>query len=257
MDDAREPVLATLRARVEAASLIGLAEAVDAFLGDDPARIARVLAAWEANDDGELPRLTSGCWTALAPVGAARPPGEAPLVLEGLLAGAAVGQQAVADALHECRDRAARIPLAPALPATGGGDLLTELWRRALIAAVADYWALVTESVKRARPAIVAGDHAETTRLLRAEQLQMVQAAERVEVLAARVADIEQLEEAEQERGIAEPALAQAPRGDPVPAQALARRSKREIFHRWAPVLFLALSTWLALGVLYLILTRT
>jgi hypothetical protein len=257
MDDAREPELATLRARVEAASLIGLAEAAEAFLGDDPARVARVLAAWEANDAGELPRLTTGCWTGLAPVGAARPPGEAPLVLEVLLAGAAVGEQAVWDALRECRDRAERIPPAPALPGAGGGDLLSELWRRALIAAVADYWALVTESVRRARPAIVAGDHAETTRLLRAEQPQMFQAAERVEVLAARVADIEPPEEPEPEPGIAEPALAQGLPGDLVPAEGLPRRSKREIFHRWAPVLFLALSTWLALGVLYLILTRT
>jgi hypothetical protein len=274
--------LAALRARLEAVNLRGLTEAVDAWLGEAPDQVSHVLAVFQAQAHGDLPRMTSWCWSALAPLALALPPGPAPRTLDELLAGVHAEAQVALDALRDCRRRADCVPPAPALPAEDG-HLVTETSQRALVAAVADFWVLLADIYTRARPVLLSQGYRETCRVLGIEQTGLHGVCERIEVLATRAT------------GIALPPdssdAGQPPRGEETFAAFLdeagaaggdrrrgsrradrlrsiqhassssaagSRRSARPLngFRRWAPIVFLILATCVAIAILFFVLGR-
>jgi hypothetical protein len=183
-----EAELQGLRLRLEAVNLRGLANAVDALLGERPAEGCQVIAAWELAQSGELPRLADQCWAALAPIGISTPPGPAPRVLEGLLAGLYAETTIRLDALKDCRARAERVPLFPTL---GSAGELRGLWQRALVSALDDFWVCMVDVYARARPFLLQWNRAEIVRFLELERVRLAEHAERIKALANCVAGAE------------------------------------------------------------------
>jgi hypothetical protein len=274
--------LAALRARLEAVNLRGLTEAVDAWLGEAPDQVSHVLAVFRAQSYGELPRITSWCWSALAPLALTLPPGPAPRTLDELLAGVHAEVQVALDALRDCRRRADCIPPAPALPAEDG-HLVTETWHRALVAAVADFWVLVADIYTRARPVLLSQGYRETCRVLGIEQTGLHGVVERIEVLATRATGIALplgssdagqqscgedafdafLNEAgatggDRTRGSRRADRLRSVQHASGPSAAGSRLSARPLhgFHRWAPIVFLVFATCVAIAVLFFVLGR-
>ncbi|MGH8933354.1 MAG: hypothetical protein ACRDZO_22640 [Egibacteraceae bacterium] len=256
-----EDDLVALRVRLEAINLHGMAEAASALLGDSPGDVAFVLASWHIRSYGELPRLTSPCWKTLVPLGLSLPPGPAPRVLDGLLAGVHAEGRVLLDALQECRDRADAVPPQGPLP-LAGDHLVAELWRRALAAALADFWALVSAIYAHARPAVLAGDYADSCRVIGIERTSLHAVMERIGLLAHRAV------------GVEPPSVVAVPEPD-VPPLLLTEEPVTEVTweppaevgnpprpvsaedlldHEWAPIVFLIVSTWIAIAILLIVL---
>ncbi|MGH8885083.1 MAG: hypothetical protein ACRDYX_07915 [Egibacteraceae bacterium] len=233
--------LVALRLRLEAVNLRGLAEVADALLGDCPAAVCEVLASWDLAQSGELPSLVDPCWAALAPLEVGAPAGRAPEVLEGLLAGLHAEEQVALDALGECADRADRVPACLALPPASDA-LDGELWRRALVWALDDFWALTNDICARARLVLLRRDHAETARFLQLERVTLEEVTERISALVDCMvsADWARLDPTEQATALsAGPLLIDRRPLTPV-----------EEARRWLPIVFLAAVTGLAIVVL-------
>lgn len=255
-----EAELEGLRLRLEAGNLRGLAEAADALLGERPEAVCGVLESWQVAQSGGLPRLADECWEALAPLGVGAPPGSAPGVLEGLLAGLHAEAQAALDALGSCADRADWVaPVHPALPLPpASGALHSELWRWALASALDDFWALMADIYARARPVLLRHDHADTVRFLELERILIGEVIERIEVLAERVASIDDassLDSSEPSEDVPPDPLTPAgwlAQPEQVPVRVAGPRplTLAEEPRRWLPVAFLAAVTGLAIVVL-------
>jgi len=256
-----EDDLAAFRVRLEAINLHGMAEAASALLGDSPDDIAFVLASWHMRSYGELPRLTSLCWKTLVPLGLRIPPGPAPRLLDGLLAGVPVDARVVLDALQECRDRASAAPPQGPLP-LAGDNLVAELWRRALAAALADFWALVSAIYARARPVVLAGDYVDSCRVIGVERASLHAVMERIELLAHRAAGVEPpLVAAVPEPGVPPLLLTEEPVTDvtrepppEVEASPWTVAAEDLLAHEWAPIVFLVVSVWIAIAILLIVL---
>lgn len=261
-----EAQLTALRKRVEVTSLRGLAGAAAALLGGHPASVCHVLATWEQMRLGDLPQLTLWYWETLAPLGVHLPAGPAARLLHGLLAGHYAETQIVLDALRDCRDRAEHMVGYPRLP-EGGDEPVTELWRRALVTAGDDFWALTADICARVRPILLTGNRDEVVRVLQIERGTLRPSIERLEVLAHRVAGSDRppvLSPAQP----APPAPLAPPAPEPqvdallpvagppldppaVAGRALLRgEARRARLRRWLPIGFLVLVTGLALAVL-------
>ncbi len=267
-----EAELEALRLRLEAANLRGLAEAADALLGECPEAVCGVLESWELVQAGELPRLADACWEALAPLRVSAPPGPVPGVLEGLLAGLHTETQAALDALRGCADRADSVALVHSALPPASGARHSELWRWALASALDDFWALMADIYARARPVLLRHDHADTVRFLELERILLGEVIERVEVLADRVASIDDATQLDS----VEPAASVPPDPtsviggvppDPLTPSGWLARPERipvrvagprpmwsaEEPRGWLPVAFLAVATGLAVVVLVVV----
>ncbi|MGH7644723.1 MAG: hypothetical protein ACREMR_03965 [Gemmatimonadales bacterium] len=252
--------LSALRARLEAVSLGGLASAADALLGGDAVRVCAMLAAWELHGCGHLPRVTPACWTALGALGLTRPPGPAPQLLDGLLAGVHAEAQAALDALADCHDRAERVSsgLASVGP-PGNPNPAIDRWRQGLIAAVADFWARAAELYSALRPSVLRGDHDEVRRLISLASGHLSEAAEHIELLAGRWSGGPPAAAAS---AGGDGSAVIAPEAPAVGGSALFRpRSTRAPaapsapeFHEWAPIAYLAAAMTLAVAVLLFVL---
>lgn len=236
-----EAELGALRLRLEAVNLRGLAEAADALLGDCPAAVCEVLASWDLAQSGELPSLVHPCWAALAPLGMSAPAGRAPEALEGLLAGLHAEERVALDALEDCADRADRVPAFLALPPASDA-LDGELWRRALVCALDDFWALTTDICARARPVLLRRDHAETGRFLQFERVTLEEVTERISALVNCVASTDWTRLDPTEQATALPA-------GPLLIDRRPLTLAGEV-QRWLPIVFLVAVTGLAIVVL-------
>jgi hypothetical protein len=264
--------LTVLLARLEAVNLRGLSEAASVWLGEDPDRVGQVLASFRLGSYGELPQVTARCWTALAPLGLSLPPGPASRILDELLIGVHTETQVALDALAECRQRAECVLPPLALPA-GGTQLTVELWRRALVAAVVEFWSLVTGLYRRTRVVLLRGDYAEVCQVIGSERQALGEVIERIEVLSHRVVGVglAPVVHEDPRRGPSDAGLEEDPVEPPgrAPAVAPRRASRRPVapadaalrsasggFGEWAPIAFLIISTWLAIGVLLLVMSH-
>jgi hypothetical protein len=254
-----EAELTALRLRLEAVNLRGLAEAVDALLGEYPAAVCEVFASWDLARSGELPRLVDHCWAALAPLEVGVPSGPAPGRLEKLLAGLCVEPQVILDAVEDCRDRADRVVPVDLTTPPASSTVHSEQWHWALTFALDDFWALMADVYARARPALLRRDRAETVRLLESERSALGKATQRIEALANRVAsgDGTQLSPPDPIAGQATYLMPSGgvPRIADPPLTVIhsQRLTSAEEVRRWLPVVFVVAVTGLAVVVLVIV----
>lgn len=247
-----EAELAALRLRIEAVNLRGLAGAAGALLGDHPAAVCEVLASWDFAQPGELPQLVDHYWAALAPLGVSVPAGPAPEALQGLLAGLHIEAQVAQDALVDCRDCADRVPVSPA-HSPGGEALDGELWRRALVSALDDFWSLLTGICARVRLVLLEGGRAETVQFLEFERARLIEVTERIAALVSCVASTGWASPPPSSAlGLAEPSAAPALPSRPLFID-LRPQTSAEDARRWLPIVFLVAVTGLAIVVLVMV----
>jgi hypothetical protein len=168
-----------LCAAVEAINARGLARAGAALLGAAPEAVCAALPA-------QLPWLPAPCWRALAPLSVAPPHDADTVLLARLLAGAATDPGAALVAIAAVTDAAGADGAWQPLPAEG---IVDELWRRALLTALRDFWLEVAHGYGAAGDALARADAPAAVAAVRQVGRAVDGAAERVAVLAARVGD--------------------------------------------------------------------
>jgi hypothetical protein len=163
----------------------GLADAVDALLGEAAGEVCAALSSWRLASGRPFPRLAGMCWAALGPLRVAAPDEPAAVQAERLLVGTPLDADdatAVAGRL-----RAAAGPAPGPQPLAGGDDVLATLSRRALGRAIEDFWTAMADVAAHMRDELLADDRIRAEAVLAGGRLGLAPIAERIEILASRV----------------------------------------------------------------------
>lgn len=184
-DVERDAVGVALRATLEATNLRGLASCARALLGDGPPLL---FGAFEALPGPLLPWVPGPCWVLLAPTGVLPPRDPRALVLARFLVGAEHDPTVTTAALRAVEERAGEPPWWTPLPQSRS-DIAAELWRRALVSAVGEFWDDAARAYQQAHGALSRGDVPAAVDLLERAQVAMAPTVERVAALAQHVGD--------------------------------------------------------------------